>query len=435
MKTCNLVLKGGVSSGLVYARAVTRLKDVYRFRGLAGASAGAIAAAFAAAADYARAHGDAGGFGRLERHAGDMVRRLKDLFEASAPFRPLLRATIHLAPGSGRANYLAALTCFAPAALGGAGVLTAATAAVYAAMHLTAWEWAVPALVLAAILGAVAGIVIQFTTLVVLAARDYNFGISTGLALTAWLHAAVQDIAGTDKVLTFADLAARDIDLRMVASQISLARPVFLPELEHPMWFEPAAWRRLFPDAVMAALAGTNDPAAALWRLPDDMPVIVALRMSLACPGLFEQVPVYAEPLTAPDPARRLYIGDGGLTVNFPFDLFLGNGEPTLAIDLESLAPGETRRVWRIDEEYDWPVRFTRLPGPLAFCWSLFRNMREGQNRAASRRPRDGLHVFRIGLRPSEGGMNLDMTADQAAALMAHGAAAGDYILKTMGET
>lgn len=47
---CDLVLKGGVTSGVVYPYAILELARRYRFRSVGGTSAGGIAAAFAAAA-------------------------------------------------------------------------------------------------------------------------------------------------------------------------------------------------------------------------------------------------------------------------------------------------------------------------------------------------------------------------------------------------
>ena len=46
---CDLVLKGGITSGVVYPRAISRLARNYQIKGVGGTSAGAIAAAFAAA--------------------------------------------------------------------------------------------------------------------------------------------------------------------------------------------------------------------------------------------------------------------------------------------------------------------------------------------------------------------------------------------------
>src|SRR5690606_22227539 len=59
---CDVVMKGGITSGIGYPRAIAALASHYRLRSLGGASAGAIAAAAAATAVYGRA---AGGFERL----------------------------------------------------------------------------------------------------------------------------------------------------------------------------------------------------------------------------------------------------------------------------------------------------------------------------------------------------------------------------------
>ena len=52
---CDLVMKGGITSGIVFPTAVAQLSTQYRFRHIGGTSAGAIAAAGAAAAEYRRA--------------------------------------------------------------------------------------------------------------------------------------------------------------------------------------------------------------------------------------------------------------------------------------------------------------------------------------------------------------------------------------------
>jgi hypothetical protein len=49
---CDLVLKGGITSGIVYPLALVELHKQYRFRDIGGASVGAVAAAAAAAAEY-----------------------------------------------------------------------------------------------------------------------------------------------------------------------------------------------------------------------------------------------------------------------------------------------------------------------------------------------------------------------------------------------
>ncbi|HEX3642067.1 MAG TPA: hypothetical protein VHV10_12315, partial [Ktedonobacteraceae bacterium] len=54
LETCDIVMTGGVTSGIVYPPAVITLKDRYSFRKIGGTSAGAIAAAGLAAAEFNR---------------------------------------------------------------------------------------------------------------------------------------------------------------------------------------------------------------------------------------------------------------------------------------------------------------------------------------------------------------------------------------------
>lgn len=54
LAVCNLVMKGGVTSGVVFPGTIRVLASTYRFRRIGGTSAGAIAAAFAAAGEYSR---------------------------------------------------------------------------------------------------------------------------------------------------------------------------------------------------------------------------------------------------------------------------------------------------------------------------------------------------------------------------------------------
>src|SRR5262245_41233825 len=50
---CDLVMRGGITSGIVYPRAIAKLAEIYNFRSIGGTSAGAIAATATAAAGYA----------------------------------------------------------------------------------------------------------------------------------------------------------------------------------------------------------------------------------------------------------------------------------------------------------------------------------------------------------------------------------------------
>ena len=74
-KFCDIVMKGGITSGVVYPRAVTELARSFTLKSVGGTSAGAIAAAAAAAAESARARHPAA-------DAFDPVRKLPELLSA-----------------------------------------------------------------------------------------------------------------------------------------------------------------------------------------------------------------------------------------------------------------------------------------------------------------------------------------------------------------
>src|SRR3954468_11072781 len=82
----DMVMKGGITSGVVYPLAVCELAKQYRFRNLGGSSAGGIAAAFAAAAEYAR---DTGGFQRLAELPRTLGTNLEALFQPSPRTKPV----------------------------------------------------------------------------------------------------------------------------------------------------------------------------------------------------------------------------------------------------------------------------------------------------------------------------------------------------------
>ena len=154
-----------------------------------------------------------------------------------------------------------------------------------------------------------------------------------------------------------------------------------MPWTHHQLLFDPDELRRLFPERIVAWLETHPPPVAegrggerrrrtlgALAPLrplpdPDDLPVVVAARMSLSFPLLISAVPLHAldltrertrEALAAVEkgdvPADRLeapvcWFADGGITSNFPvhfFDTPLPT-RPTFAIDLDGFHPDHPR--------------------------------------------------------------------------------------------
>jgi len=209
---CDLVMKGGITSGVVYPYAILELAKAYRFRSIGGASAGAIAAAFAGAAEYSRTvRGDPDGFLRMQAYCETLPAILASLFQPYPRFTGLMQFLLKAQAG-GPLAWLAPLAAFWGSTLAGAivgggvmGLLGAGVAGVVLGM-------------LTGVVVAVLGRVIRLV-LVDLPKPEHGFGLCSGLtqpgqkgpALTDWLHRALQDIAFADPdradPLTFGDLS------------------------------------------------------------------------------------------------------------------------------------------------------------------------------------------------------------------------------------
>ncbi|PIE38151.1 MAG: hypothetical protein CSA54_00270 [Gammaproteobacteria bacterium] len=96
MKECDLVLKGGVTSGIVYPGVIQELARSYRLVNIGGTSAGAIAAALAAAAEYHRQSGasattSTAGYARLPELGQFLQSGIPSLFQPYPMLAPLFR--------------------------------------------------------------------------------------------------------------------------------------------------------------------------------------------------------------------------------------------------------------------------------------------------------------------------------------------------------
>jgi len=301
---CDLIMKGGITSGVVYPRAVAGLAKRYRFRNIGGASVGAIAAGAAAAAEYARQkHGTDAGFRRLEGLAEELAKPpttdpngpslLFQLFAPTRLSRPLFDAlarTLNRKTWKARvALALGELIRGFPEtfALGIAALLVISlpTAAVLApafraALAQPGRSLAVTLFVLCsapaflAMVAAVAVVVIGAATrralhhLALVMSRQ-DFGLCTGCrespdgtpALTDWLHDLLQALANErgPRPLTFGDLRRlrfaetpkdNGIVLRVVTTCLTQGRPYSLP-LQERFYFDPVELGRYFPAEVV----------------------------------------------------------------------------------------------------------------------------------------------------------------------------------------
>jgi hypothetical protein len=96
---CDIVMKGGITSGIVYPAAVVEIAKSFSFKNVGGTSAGAIAASLTAAAERRRvAEGTTAGFDRLATVPDWLARddHLFRLFTPNSATRGLFRTVVGL---------------------------------------------------------------------------------------------------------------------------------------------------------------------------------------------------------------------------------------------------------------------------------------------------------------------------------------------------
>ncbi len=490
---CDLIMKGGITSGVVYPLAICELSKAFRFRSIGGTSVGAIAAAAAAAAEYGRGKPGAGFelLAGLPQFLGEPVNSAKDtrlfsLFQPQQSTRPVFR-TLTAALGGGRWAWLrvlaAAFRNFPLAFLSGLAV----AAIPFSTLDTdgTAWQQIV-IVALTLLLAAVACLVFTGAAFVLRLRRglaDNYFGLCTGMAgsgafpamaLTPWLHEYLNTLAGLDpggRPLTFGDLWGKSdsqseprICLEVVTTCLTMGRPFHLPfrddEEAHEskqFYFRPDEFSDLFPTPVVDWMVKHSrdrdvpDRQKGFYALPDpqNLPVVVAARMSLSFPLLLSAVPLYAVDLSRKDEADRVkevcWFSDGGIGSNFPIQLFDAPVPrwPTFAIDLGEKHPDFDAGVFmpKTNGEAilpDWS-RFGQTPGFLGpmfgFAFATLDTMMNWSHETQARLPgyRDRIAVIR--LNPLDGGLNLNMDAGQIKRLSEYGRQAGVEFVRRFTET
>lgn len=423
LQPCDLVMQGAVATGVVYPPVILELKDHYRFRRIGGTSAGAIAAAGAAAAEYNR---EDCGFTHLA-HMSDWLgadHHLRDLFQPSADTKPLMNLVDAIFPpyqlpqkakqtGSKPSTFQSVLRVlqfvgrliriwarYLPpfswnllwGTIIGLVVALLLPLAVFGVISLflpEAWYALVIKLAFLLVFGTaggwfglqVGGVV---NAIAKLPGTDNFYGICSGHndtvpnVLTDWLSDQLHKMAGLkeDKPLTFGDLKDKQpqngqdagITLRMITSNLSQGQPYVLPSGLKGFLFKEDNMRKLFPGYVVDHMVNplhapkeTIFPTDKLPQLPtgyhflpdeDNLPVVVAMRLSLSFPILLSAVPLYTINALA---VQRIkdgmqsevhdtdlqpnWFSDGGICNNFPiefFDVWLPRW-PTFGIDLTSM--------------------------------------------------------------------------------------------------
>ncbi|WP_198356293.1 patatin-like phospholipase family protein [Sphingomonas sp. TX0522] len=453
---CDIVMKGGITSGIVYPYAILEIARVNRFRSIGGTSAGAIAAAFAAAAEYSRTvRKDPAGYVRLQRACDELPSRLADLFQPAPRFRPLMRHLLRSQRWRRGSSIWALPISFPLQSVAGCAIGGGALRLLHAGAA---------GVVLGAAVGTVVAIGVAIARAVFRHLPQADYGMCPGLgqpggrgeALTEWMHSSIQAIAfGAEApqapALTFGDLVGDDpanpaVTLRMVTTNLSMGRPHTLPRLDLQAGFDPAEWRALFPKAVVDGLEASSPDfrrLAGMKAFPDEarLPVVVAARMSLAFPILFTAVPVHVRDFATAALMRatgakpiirkaRLLMADGGISSNFPIHLFdaLLPKRPTFALSLEDLPKGRVgaRRVF-IPAHAGQGVGLPAVGAPrlLDYAWRVLASAKDWQDQLLSTMPGQRERIAHVLLSEEEGGLNLSMPPERSLRLMRYGLEAG----------
>lgn len=516
-RECDVVMKGGITSGVIYPMALSTLGSTYRFRNIGGASAGAIGAAVGAAAEFARS---TRGFERLSALPAQLGEgRLAELFQPQRETRQLLPlmliATGNDRPGRPRttAGKVLAFTrslCLSfplPTALGvapGAALMVVGVAS----GGVSGWLLTGAGLLLAIALWFVA-VLWRLWRKSTVDVPGNLFGICRGLGRSAehpgftdWLSDQIDIIAGLPvdgPPLTFGQLWAgekhtsyhagdeRQIDLRMITTNLSEGMPYEMPWDARRFFFDPAEWGSLFPERVVSALkaAPPAEPAPGgnaddlrqeeamamrhdppLRRLPDAeyLPVVVATRLSLSFPLLIAAVPLWtidrrrsaatakAVPGDAPGTPTtatgvtfaRMWFTDGGFCSNFPVHLFDAAlpSRPTFAINLGRFPahrlpdPDQRRNVeWArnnlgglLPTIVDIPRRGIGALG--GFASAALNTARNWQDSSHLDQPGYRDRIVRVLQTKAEGGLNLHMDTPTIDGLARRGQAAGEVMVE-----
>src|SRR5450631_4378047 len=246
-------MKGGAASGVVYPGAVLELSKKYRFEQVGGTSAGAVAAALAAAAEFGRQRSGRLELGGVEEIIGQLAEPgfVQGLFQPAPAGRPLLALALSLmAAGRSRGKRARVLVSAAIRHRPVHALFAAVGAAIVVVLLALAFQnLAFGIAVALLVLGAVALMVLGGWAILAplgsmirgtwRALPAQGFGICPGTrqsangptALTEWMYAGLQHAAELppERPLTFAMLAEAGVGLQMVATDLGSARPVRIP--------------------------------------------------------------------------------------------------------------------------------------------------------------------------------------------------------------
>ncbi len=433
MKECDLVMKGGVSSGIVYPKAVSVLAEKYRFRSIGGTSAGAIAAAFTAAAEYNRQKNDHDqGFELLESQLpNEIAENLLHLFQPDKKHQLLFESAIEYSniKDSGK------------------------------------WE--------------LVKFILKKLKLFKVLKRlpeslpETNYGLCSGLTVSSggvlglidWLNYWLEDCAGRltnkelpSKPLTFGDLKSAGVNLKVITTNISTQQSIALP-FKDKNYAKVDELRYVLSENVVDYLVQYHqdknnqefNEETDILELPEasEFPVIMAVRMSLSFPILLSAVSLYSYDRTLrnfkhneENKPQKCWYSDGGITSNFPIHLFddVFPLRPTFGITLDEFHDkrhdkdvpvnvGKNRIYLPTLAGQGLHTPINKIKGLLSFLSSVFYSAQNWQDKSQIVQPGYRDRIVRIALKDNEGGVNLNMPKDKIDYLVHLGGLAGDEII------
>ena len=475
LKSCDLVMKGGLTSGIVYSTAIPQLASQYRLKNIGGTSAGAIGAIIASSAEYRRQKdGTPQGFIETEALSEELANNLSAIFQPSHGLKSLYNALFN---GIGKSTFakiksfifafwfltlpimpLVAYGIFKllePHFLDG---MIFCNIVIYAAFFI-------PVLAITWALSLLAWILIVN----IKALRNNHYGLCTGktqndkgpLAFSDWLAEKINTVAGLPagtghKPLCVKDLRKFDIHPATITTDLSTGRPYQLPLLSSAHYFQADEFRKLFPDWIMDYLIEKGESYGrkpihkklGLYKLAYDenMPVLMLVRLSLSFPLLISAVPLYRRDYTESGEDKGHYekciFSDGGISSNFPIHFFdsLLPRRPTFGISLNSSKGASTKykandRVKFMPPLVSEQTPVNKITGLMSFFSKIFGTAANWQDTLQSQLKGYADRIVEIKLdSEKEGGLNLNMPPDTIRDLQWLGQQAGKAFLNDFDE-
>lgn len=404
---CDIVMEGGITSGIVYPKATVKLSEQFRIKNIGGTSAGAIAASATAAAELGRLLDPTGnpGYKRLSRLPDELSdkgfsskksTRLQDLFQPQNNTRPLYAMLIAALNKKSKGSVLMGLAWGALRSFRWRTLAAFATPVVLAMMYGHHDAFTLIATLIIALVSAVTVIAYSIWLTLKGPLVDNGYGICKGYdagaaklpcgdvrePLTLWLSRLLNECAGKEAdgpPLTFGELwdGTKDersappkwlqdvglkvwhyIDLQMISTNVTHGRPYRFPykDSDQQLYFKEDELKDWFPPNVIKHMVEkAGEPSQGKYPLPEPehLPVVFATRLSLSFPFLLSAVPLYAKDFENPNAEtlkiEKCWFSDGGICSNFPIHFFDAPLPmwPTFGIALES----ELTRYWPIKQD------------------------------------------------------------------------------------